>query len=132
MRKVSCLRNKRLQNEQFEVLLDILNSISDRNDLDLFLRSVLSESEAAYLAQRLNIIRMLSKGLSYQQIADKIKVPSGTIAHAQKCFLNGGERMRSIITSYKFKGKEESQIQKVDDNSDSSKLINPRMPGSII
>jgi Trp operon repressor len=55
MKIVANINNKKLRTEQFNTLVDVLDLIKSREDLKIFLESFLSESEQAYLGQRLNL-----------------------------------------------------------------------------
>ena len=103
MKIVANINNKKLRTEQFNTLVDVLDLIKSREDLKIFLESFLSESEQAYLGQRLNIMRMLAKNFNYSQIKDKIHASGSTISNAQKCLDSGGRELLEIVLQYKFK-----------------------------
>ena len=122
MKKISNYNDFELREEQFETLIDILDGCKTRSDLELFIQAFMTSSEKAYLGQRLNIIRMLAKGFSYLQIKEKISASNSTIRHASDCLERGGDVLKSIVLSYKFKKRKEWDMS-----------INiPHMPGSIL
>jgi uncharacterized protein YerC len=132
MRNVSSLRDKKLQAEQIEVFVALIDLTSKREDIELFLKSFLTKSEMAYFGQRLNIIRMLIKGFSYQKIQEMLRVRPGTIANAKKRLESGGDNFKKIVGKYRL----ERQINHKRDQEESIlsadiKIINTRIPGSI-
>ena len=102
MRVVSNMKNKELLKDQFNVFCDLISGIRDKEDLELFFKNFLTESEIAYLSQRLNVMRMLSKNFTYFDIYQKIKVPKGTISKSRAA-LEGDENFAKIISNYKYK-----------------------------
>jgi len=126
MRKISTYKDTKLQKEQFEVLVDVLFNVKNKEDMKLCLGSFLTKSEKAVLSQRLNIMRMLSKHFSYQEIRDLINASPSTIATAQRCLEKGGIELMDIFLSYKFKPK--ALKNKVNEGNG---LISARNPGSI-
>jgi len=125
MRKVANIKNKPLREEQLHTLLDVILTIKKNDDLDLFLDCFLTDSEKAFLGQRLNIMRMLAKNFSYTQIKEKLSVSTVTISNAYKCLEKGGELLKSIVLEYKFKPK--IKKPKYDDIMP---LVNAHYPGS--
>jgi Trp operon repressor len=105
MRKVANIKNQALREEQFNTLLDVVMMIKKNDDLNLFLDCFLTDSEKAFLGQRLNIMRMLAKNFSYTQIKEKLSVSTVTISNAYKCLEKGGNSLKSIVLEYKFKPK---------------------------
>lgn len=130
MKKISCYKNFELRNDQFEILIDILKSITKRNDLKKFLECFLSKSEIAYLGQRLDIMRMLAKDFSYQQIKDKINASANTISHAKDCLEIGGSDISNILTAYKYK-KDPEKIPEKKIEIKKDNWIKPHYPGAI-
>jgi len=128
MKKISNFGDKELRKEQFQVLLDVLASMKSKADLKLFVKSFLTESEAAYLSQRLNIMRMLAKNFTYQQIIEKLGVPSNTISKAKLCLDQGEEALKKIVLEYKYKSARPKSGRYIDDDP---RFRAPRMPGAI-
>lgn len=124
MRKISNYSDELLRQEQFDVLIDTIDGTKSKNDLLLLLSCFLTESESAYLAQRLNIMRMLAKNFSYLQISEKISASPSTIATAKRCLEKGGEQLRSVILSYKYRPRAS--------NKTTNNLVHPHMPGNIL
>lgn len=123
MKIAANINDEKLRKEQFKTLIEIVDTIKSKEDLEIFFESFLSESEKAYLGQRLNIMRMLVKNFSYLQIREKLNVSMNTITNAQKCLDKGGMELENIVSKYKFKRK---TILAKDDNP-----FKRHYPGSI-
>lgn len=126
MKKVSNIRDEKLREEQFETLIDVLHTIKNRDGLAVFMGSFLTDSEKAYLGQRLNIMRMLAKNFNYLKIKEILKANNGTISHSQKCLDKGGDQLKKIVLQYKYKPK----VVKADRGA--KPLASTHYPGSIL
>ena len=102
MRNVANGKKAELRAEQFKVLVDIISGMKNRNDLELFLNNFLTASEMSYLEQRLDIMRMLAKGFSYNKIKEKLASSISAINNAQNRLTQGGEQFARIILAYKY------------------------------
>ena len=93
--RIAANYNKELiRRNQLNMLVVTLRAINTEKDLILFMKSLITESEMAYIAQRLDIIRMLAKNFNYDHIKKEINVSSGTISHAQTCLDVGGDKFK--------------------------------------
>ena len=126
MRQVSNYKKDKLRKEQLFVLIEVLEKIKNSGDMKLFLKTFLTDSELAYLGQRLNIMRMLAKNFSYIQISEKLNVPANTISNAKKYMDEGGEELKKVILSYKYKPRKVIQKKK-----DDVKMTKSHYPGAI-
>ena len=125
MRRISNYSYKKIQTEQFEAFIEIIEKVRTEGDLRIFFSNFLSKSEAAYVCQRIDLMRMLAKNFSYFEIRKKLKVGYSTITNAKRCLDSGGEVLKNIILSYRYKpAKIKTDIEIGVDF--------PRMPGSII
>ena len=126
MRKISNYNDLKLQEEQFDVLCEVFLNIKTDEDMRLCLASFLTKSEKAVLSQRLDIMRMLSKHFSYQDIREKINASPSTIATAKRCLEEGGEDLENILLSYKY-GKKKIR----SGNNNSNNFVRSHRPGAI-
>lgn len=129
MKKVANIKNEELRKEQLETLVAVLELIRNKDDLQTFIDCFLTDSEKAFLGQRLNIMRMLAKNFSYKKIEEKLHASTVTIANAHKCLEKGGELLKLSVLQYKFKPEEIKKEVKAASNSQS--FIKPHVPGSI-
>ncbi len=128
MRAVSNMKNKELIRDQFNVFCNLVFGIKDKKELEVFFDNFLTESELAYLSQRLNVMRMLSKNFSYFDIYQKIKVPKGTISKS-RIALEGDEKFAKTVSDYKYK--EVKIADKKDFVSKKESFIKANYPGAI-
>ncbi len=125
MRKISSFNNEELRDKQYNVLVDVVFGTKNRKDLWLFLESFLTQSERAYLGQRLNIIRMLSKDKSYQEVKEELSPSTTAISNAQKCIDKGKELIKMVALEYKHKPK-----TSVSDSAHQFGFFRAHKPGS--
>lgn len=67
----------------------ILSDLKNANDIENFLKDLLSESEQVMLSRRLQIAKLLLRDLSYSDIKEKLKVGDATIVSVRH-FLDFG------------------------------------------
>ncbi len=75
--------NSKFEKEIKQTFSKIIADISSPEKAEKFLRDFLTSSEYLALSKRLAIIKELDKGSSYQEIKQKVKVSSATIANIQ-------------------------------------------------
>lgn len=68
------------QKQLFDNLHVVLADIKNPAEIQLFLTAFLTSTEYTVLAKRLNIAQLLSEGLSYDKIRQKLGVSSATIS----------------------------------------------------
>ncbi len=129
MRNVANIGNKKLRKDQFEMLVKLLSKINSKAEMKLFLQSFFSESENAYFGQRLDIIRMLNKNLTYEEIRNEIKAQTGTISNAKISLDSGGREYKKLLLKHKpeRKGKYYPSLKKDVDE----KFVSANYPGAI-
>jgi len=67
-----------------DMLYTAASSIRKRDDMKLFLRDLLTESERIMLGRRVWIARLLLNGGKYDDIAEKLKVGYATVYRVEK------------------------------------------------
>ncbi|MCX6810622.1 MAG: Trp family transcriptional regulator [Candidatus Berkelbacteria bacterium] len=80
MRKVGNFKNAELSSEEYLVLVDFLGSAKNLMEIESLLKILLTESELAVISQRLAILRMITKKFTYNEIEERLKVATNTIA----------------------------------------------------
>ena len=103
MRKVSNYANKRLHDEQYRVFVDLISKIRNKNELSILLDALLTKSEKVYISQRLNVMRMLAKSFSYDEIQDHINVPKNTISKTNLILQDNGLSLKQVLLKYRFR-----------------------------
>ena len=130
MRNIASKKDPKLQKEQLDNLLAIIKILKDP-ELKHFIISVLSESEHAYIAQRLDIMQMLIGGYSYAEIIRILNVSNTTVQRAQVA-------VEKIESSVMNKLKKHAIIHKDPKDNNifyypdkaNNRLVNPHYPGS--
>lgn len=72
--------NKKIEGQVYKILYQVLADAKSEVDIELTLKSLMSESELSALAKRLAIAVFLDKRQSYEHIKDVLKVSTATIA----------------------------------------------------
>ena len=85
--------NKNIQNQVYKILYQVLADAKTELDMELTLKSLLSESELDAVAKRLAIAVFLDKGQSYDHIRNVLRVSSATIASVAESMNKKGMQM---------------------------------------
>ncbi len=64
--------------------IDHIESIEDRAELESFLQAILTPKELEELPKRLEIVKMLKRGLPHHSIAKKLGVGVATVTRGSK------------------------------------------------
>lgn len=72
--------NKQIETQVYKILYQVLADAKTEVDMELILKSVMTEGELSAVAKRLAIAVFLDKGQSYEHIKDVLKVSTATIA----------------------------------------------------
>lgn len=80
MQKSNKKLNPKIKKEIFKNLYQVIADLKNPKEVKFFLKDFLSNIEEEAIAKRLAIILFLQKGFSYDQIKEKLKVSSTTIA----------------------------------------------------
>lgn len=65
-------------------LIDVLLSIKNKNELSTFLDGILTPGEIVEISRRLQIVKMLKRGIAQHEIADKLGVGVATVTRGSK------------------------------------------------
>lgn len=91
----------------YEIFLEHLASLQTPLEIKEFFHSLLSHTEQVMLAKRLSIAVLLSRGYTYQQIDDTLKVSKATIAIVHRELLLGAPGYDKAIQSAKRRKQKE-------------------------
>lgn len=72
--------NNKIENQVYKILYQVLADAKSEIEVELTLKSLMSESELSAIAKRLAIAVFLDKRQSYEHIKDVLKVSTATIA----------------------------------------------------
>jgi TrpR family trp operon transcriptional repressor len=81
---ISDLFNREKNNKEFSELMEVILKIRDRDELETFLKGILTPKELIEIPNRLAIVKMLKKGVSQHEIAGKLKVGVATVTRGSK------------------------------------------------
>ena len=77
-------REKNNMNKNLEELIEMLLSIRTKDKMYDFLHGVLTPKELLELPNRLQIVKMLKKGISHHDIAGKLHVGVATVTRGSR------------------------------------------------
>lgn len=72
-----------------KLILKILNSLKTDKERKDFLEGILTNSEVEQILMRIEIIKMLKKGIPQHQIAEKLGVGVATVSRGAKMLKEG-------------------------------------------
>jgi len=94
------------RNEKEEFLVRAFLALKNEVEMANFLRDLLTIPEIEEFSNRLEIVRLLSKGLSYQEIAEKTGVSSTTVSRVAHWLYTGCGGYTTVVNRLlKKKGK---------------------------
>lgn len=73
-----------IRNTQLNELIDLLLSIKNREEMENFLLGIFTPKELEEIPTRLQIVKMLKKGTSQHEIAEKLGVGIATVTRGSK------------------------------------------------
>ena len=76
---------------------DMIDSLRDRNEVRLFIKSLLTADEIATLMRRIEIAVLLSGKYTYNEIVKVLGVGNGKITNVQKCLLQDDSGYKIIV-----------------------------------
>jgi len=80
MKKSAQSMNKKIETQVYKILYQVLADAKNEIDVEITLKSLMSENELSAIAKRLAIAVFLDKRQSYEHIKDVLKVSTATIA----------------------------------------------------
>jgi TrpR family trp operon transcriptional repressor len=89
LRLVSSSNREENKSKDLEEFVSVLLSIKSREEMEDFLKGILTTKELLELPNRLKIIKMLKKGISQHEIAGDLKVGVATVTRGSKELQSG-------------------------------------------
>ena len=65
-------------------LVDVIVGIKNRQELSTFLDGILTQGEIVEISRRLQIVKMLKRGIAQHEIAEKLGVGVATVTKGQR------------------------------------------------
>lgn len=129
MTKVSRrLLNKNLENYIFELFIRTVVDLKDATQVNDFLEDLLSPTEKIMLIKRLAIAILLTKGYTYDEIDDTIKVSRPTIMTVSYFLKNGKGGYQKVVRKIMNNQKEEAIWDTIEETV--LKFSRPAMTGT--
>jgi len=86
-----------MNNSQINELADAIVGIEERQEAKDFLKNILTPGELDEIVKRLQIIKLLKKGVPQREIAKKLDVSIGTITRGSRELKYGAPGFKKII-----------------------------------
>lgn len=86
-----------MNNNQINELADAVAEIKGRQEAKDFLKNILTPVELEEIVKRLQIIKLLKKGMPQREIAKKLDVSIGTITRGSRELKYGAPGFKKII-----------------------------------
>ncbi len=97
-------KGKLSKEERDKLLLELCQALTLVKSLEESARllvDLFSQQEIDMIAKRLRIAKLLIRGLTYKEVADELKVSSGTIARVNAWLHESGEGFRFVVENGK-------------------------------
>lgn len=78
------LGNREDKNKQLEELIDTLLRINSKEEMQDFLQGIMTPKELLEFPHRLEIIKMLKRGISHHDVAGKLGVGIATVTRGSR------------------------------------------------
>ncbi len=88
---------KRIHNESVDRLFQTFLKLETLDECYAYFEDLCTVKEIEDMAQRLDTAILLSEGMSYQKITEKVSVSTATIGRVSKCLNYGSGGYRNII-----------------------------------
>lgn len=103
--------------EQESLFIDFaqaLATLHSPTEMAQFIKDLLSEQETTMLARRLQIAKLLYRGLTYEEIKKTLNVGFGTVARVQTWMQIYGEGYRTVLERTKKKDDQNKETSEWD------------------
>lgn len=84
-----------------DLLWTSIAQLESREEVKIFFKDLLSESESLMLARRIEIAKRLMDGQSYETIAQELKVGMDTINRVQRWLISGSGGYEKAVSGFK-------------------------------
>ena len=79
----------KVDNKQFDELMEAFLKLKNKKELENFLFGILTPKELIEIPHRLQIVKLLKKGVPQHEIAEKLKVGIATVTRGSREIKNG-------------------------------------------
>lgn len=102
--------SKDIRNKFTDQLFEAILQLEDREECYRFFKDVATISEIKALGQRLEVARMLKKGITYEKIVEKTGVSTATISRVKRALDYGEDGYNLVLERMGLDG--EDNIEK--------------------
>lgn len=89
--------NSKIRDENTDKLFEAILLLNDIDECYSFFEDLCTVSEIKALAQRLEVAKMLKKGVTYTEIAEKTGASTATISRVNRCLNYGADGYKMVI-----------------------------------
>lgn len=89
--------NSKIRDENTDKLFEAILLLNDIDECYSFFEDLCTVSEMKALAQRLEVAKMLKKGVTYTEIAEKTGASTATISRVNRCLNYGADGYKMVI-----------------------------------
>ena len=91
----------KLESESTDMLFDAVLALESREDCYRFFEDLCTVSELLAMSQRIKVAYMLSKNITYHEIAEKTGASTATISRINRCLHYGADGYRKVLKKLK-------------------------------
>src|SRR3989344_3393803 len=107
--------NKELEKHIFELFIKTIIDLKSPGETQVFIEDLLSPTERIMITKRLAIAVLLTKGYTYDDIDETLKVSRATIMNVSLWLKNGKNGYRKVVNKILESQKREYLIDKVEE-----------------
>ena len=89
--------HSRIESSEVTALFEAILTLRSIEDCYRFFDDVCTIGEVQAMAQRLEVAKLLSAGVTYASIVERTKASSATISRVNKCLLYGAEGYVTVL-----------------------------------
>lgn len=83
------LKQNRLLSKGFNELVSVFYNLKNKSDIEKLLKDLFTDGELEDFVQRVQVAKEIFTGLTYQKIADKLKVSTTTVCRVGRAIKYG-------------------------------------------
>ena len=96
------MRYRKLQENEEKHLFEALLELKNVAECKKFLRDLCTPSELEELASRWRVARLLTKKISYRQIAQETGVSTATVGRVARCIKHGCDGYTTVLSRQRY------------------------------
>ena len=96
----------RVHSEEIDSLFDAILNLQSRGECYRFFEDLFTVPELTSIAQRWDVAKLLDRGVTYSDIAQRLNVSTATISRVNRCLLYGAGGYKLMLDRMKRKEEE--------------------------